>query len=86
MPAALPVVRVTGPRRKVGKTLLATRLIEELTARGYLVAAAKHSHHPVTPDREQSDTDRFARAGAARVLFGGNDGWLTRQPGAADPA
>lgn len=80
MPPALPVVRVTAPGRNLGKTLLASRLIEELAGRGYVVAALKHSHHPVTPDRGGSDTDRFARAGAATVLFGGSDGWLTRSP------
>lgn len=78
MPPALPVVRVTGPRQNVGKTWLASRLIEEFTVRGYRVAAVKRSHHPVAPDREDSDTDRFARAGAASVLFCAADGTLER--------
>ena len=39
MPPALPVVRVTAGGRNEGKTLLASRLIEELTKRGYAVAA-----------------------------------------------
>ncbi|MEZ4552272.1 MAG: molybdopterin-guanine dinucleotide biosynthesis protein MobB [Dehalococcoidia bacterium] len=74
----MPIVRITAPGRNVGKTLLASRLIEELAGRGYVVAALKHSHHGITPDRAGSDSDRFARAGAAVVLFGGADGWLTR--------
>ncbi|MQC27517.1 MAG: hypothetical protein DWG74_00355 [Chloroflexi bacterium] len=57
---------------------MASRLIGELTARGYRVAAVKRSHHPVALDREGSDTDRFARAGAASVLFCAADGTLER--------
>lgn len=78
MPPALPVVRVTAAGRNEGKTLLASRLIEELTKRGYAVAAVKHSHHPVPADRAGSDTDRFAHAGASLVLFCGPDGSLAR--------
>ena len=78
MPPALPVVRVTAGGRNEGKTLLASRLIQELTKRGYAVAAVKRSHHPVPPDRTGSDTDRFTRAGASVVLFCGPDGSLAR--------
>lgn len=78
MPPALPVVRVTGPGQNVGKTWLASRLIGDLTARGYRVAAVKRSHHSVAPDRAGSDTDRFAQAGAASVLFCAADGTIER--------
>lgn len=80
MSPALPVVRVTAPGRNYGKTVLATRLIERLSDRGYRVAAIKHSHHPVQPDRDGSDTHHFARAGAASVTFCGADGTLVRRP------
>lgn len=78
MSAALPLVRVTGPGRNIGKTWLSSRLIEALAARGYRVGAVKRSHHLVMPDREGSDTDLFARAGASPVLFAAGDGILTR--------
>ena len=78
LPPALPVVRVTAAGRNEGKTLLAGRLIEELTKRGYTVAAVKRSHHSVPPDRAGSDTGRFAHAGASVVLFCGPDGSLAR--------
>jgi len=80
VPPALPVVRVTGPGRNVGKTWVASGLIAELTRRGYRVVAIKRSHHPVAPDRAGSDSERFARAGAAAVLFCGADGTLGRSP------
>ncbi len=84
MAPALPVVRVTGTGRNVGKTLLASRLIEWFAGRGYAVAAVKRSHHPVAEDRAGSDSQRFALAGAQRVLFCGADGVLTRELAAAD--
>lgn len=80
MAPVLPVVRVVGPGRNVGKTWLAARLIERFTARGYEVVAVKRSHHAVVPDRSGSDSDRFAAAGARVVVFGGSDGTLVRAP------
>ena len=84
MAPALPVIRVTGPGRNVGKTWLASRLIEWFASRGYLVAAVKRSHHLMPADLEGSDSHRFAEAGAQRVLFCGGDGTLTREAGAAE--
>lgn len=78
MAAAMPVVRVLGPRRNVGKTWLASRLIETLVARGYAVGAIKRSHHVVPPDRAGSDTALFAEAGASPVVFAAGDATLTR--------
>lgn len=80
MAPALPIVRVAGPGRNVGKTWLASRLIAGWAARGYAVGAIKRSHHPVPDDRQGSDTDEFARAGATAVIFGASDGVLTRVP------
>lgn len=80
MAPVLPVVRVVGSGRNVGKTWLAEHLIEWFTAHGCEVLAVKRSHHPVTPDRPGTDSDRFARAGAATVVFGGSDGTLVRAP------
>lgn len=84
MAAAIPVVRVVGPGRDVGKTWLASRLIGVLAERGYQVGAIKRSHHPVPEDRTGSDTDLFARAGAAAVVYGARDGTLTRAQAVGD--
>lgn len=81
MPPALPVVRVVADCRNAGKTWLARALIEELTGRGYLVGAVKHSHHPMPLDKAGSDTERFAEAGASRVVFAAADGVVTRRNG-----
>jgi molybdopterin-guanine dinucleotide biosynthesis protein MobB len=80
MTPPLPVVRVAGPGRNVGKTWLARHLIEELTRRGYAVGAIKRSHHPLPLDKPGADTDLFARAGALAVSFGTGDGVLVRDP------
>lgn len=81
MPPALPVVRVVADGRNAGKTWLARALIGELTARGYLVGAVKHSHHAMPLDKPASDTALFAEAGAQRVVFAAADGVLTRSSG-----
>lgn len=78
MAAAVPVIRVVGPGRNIGKTWLASRLIAAFAARGYEVGAVKRSHHPVPEDRRGSDTQLFAAAGARSVVFGAGDGTLTR--------
>lgn len=78
MAAAVPVIRVIGPGRNIGKTWLASRLIAAFAARGYEVGAVKRSHHPVPADREGSDTRLFAAAGARSIVFGAGDGTLTR--------
>lgn len=80
MSATVPFVRVTAPGRGHGKTELASRLIAELARRGHRVAAVKHSHHPLPLDKPGSDTERFAQAGAAAVVFCGSDGTLVRRP------
>ena len=74
----VPVVRVSGSGRNVGKTTLATHLISWLSERGYRVSGVKRTHHAVPPDRAGSDTDQMAEAGANRVAFVGPDGVLER--------
>ncbi|MCC7078766.1 MAG: molybdopterin-guanine dinucleotide biosynthesis protein MobB [Acidimicrobiia bacterium] len=84
MAAAVPVVRVLGPGRNVGKTWLASRLIEELDRRGYRVGAVKSSHHLMPEDRPGSDTALFTAAGARPVVFAAGDGTLTRGTASRD--
>lgn len=74
----LPVVRVTGAGRNVGKTTLASRLVAWLGERGHRVAAIKRTHHQLPPDKPGSDTELLLQAGAARVAFVGPDGVLER--------
>jgi molybdopterin-guanine dinucleotide biosynthesis protein MobB len=75
---SLTVVRVCGSERNVGKTTLATRLIEVLRRRGWDVVAIKRSHHALLPDRAGSDSDRMTRAGAVRTLYVAADGIVER--------
>ncbi|MEZ4553072.1 MAG: molybdopterin-guanine dinucleotide biosynthesis protein B [Dehalococcoidia bacterium] len=84
MAAAIPVVRVMGPTRNIGKTWLASRLIEQLAGRGYRVAAIKSSHHPTPVDRPGSDTALLATAGATPVVFAAGDGTLIRGAASRD--
>lgn len=78
----LPLVRVTGSGRNIGKTWLAEQLVGWFESRDYLVAAIKDSHHRMMDDKAGSDTERLALAGASPVLFRAGDGVLTRVPGA----
>lgn len=79
----LPLVRVTGSGRNIGKTWLAEQLVRWFESRDYRVAAIKDSHHPMMDDKAGSDTERLARAGASPVIFRAGDGVLTRVPGAS---
>jgi molybdopterin-guanine dinucleotide biosynthesis protein MobB len=78
----LPLVRVTGSGRNIGKTWLAEHLVRWFESRDYRVAAIKDSHHRMMDDKAGSDTERLALAGASPVLFRAGDGVLTRVPGA----
>ncbi|PKN81960.1 MAG: hypothetical protein CVU47_04870 [Chloroflexi bacterium HGW-Chloroflexi-9] len=78
----LPLVRVTGSGRNIGKTWLAEQLVRWFDSRDYRVAAIKDSHHRMMDDKAGSDTERLALAGASPVIFRAGDGVLTRVPGA----
>jgi molybdopterin-guanine dinucleotide biosynthesis protein B len=66
----IPIVGVVGARG-AGKTTLIERLLPELRARGYKVAAVKRDVHGFEVDREGTDTWRFASAGADVVAISG---------------
>ncbi len=78
------VFGVTG-WKNAGKTTLATRLIAELTRRGWRVSSIKHAHHEVDIDRPETDSWRHRAAGATEVaLVGGLRYAIMREQ--ADPA
>jgi molybdopterin-guanine dinucleotide biosynthesis protein B len=50
-----------------GKTTLTSRLIAEITRRGFKVAAVKHAHHAFDVDQPGRDSYKFREAGAREV-------------------
>lgn len=61
-------------KKKSGKTTTVVGLVEELVARGYRVATAKHGH-AFELDREGKDSFAHRRAGAALTLLSGPEGF-----------
>jgi molybdopterin-guanine dinucleotide biosynthesis protein B len=60
------VIGVAGWKNS-GKTTLVTRLVTELTRRGFRVATVKHAHHNFQIDDAETDSARHRRAGAVQV-------------------
>lgn len=93
MTAAAPFVVGVAGWKNAGKTTLVTRLVAELTNRGYRVAAIKHSHHPIDTERDGTDSARHREAGARAVAVLSPAGWgvvgptreITRDPDPAPP-
>lgn len=54
-------------RKNSGKTTLIVELVEELTARGYVVGTIKHTHHRHDFDVPGKDSHRHRTAGASVV-------------------
>ena len=68
MPAAgAPKVIGVAGWKNSGKTTLVTRLVAELTRRGFKVATVKHAHHDFQIDDAETDSARHRRAGAVQV-------------------
>ena len=63
-----PVVGVAGWKNS-GKTTLVTRLVAELSGRGYRIATVKHAHHEADIDHEGTDSFRHRSAGASEVAL-----------------
>ncbi|MGE0846526.1 MAG: molybdopterin-guanine dinucleotide biosynthesis protein B [Flavobacteriaceae bacterium] len=68
------VFGVTGWKNS-GKTTLATRLIGELSGRGYRVSSVKHAHHSFDIDHEGTDSHRHREAGAGEVALVSGRRW-----------
>lgn len=67
-PGAPKVIGVAGWKNS-GKTTLVTRLVSELTRRGFKVATVKHAHHNFQIDDADTDSARHRRAGAMQVAI-----------------
>lgn len=81
-----PVFGIAGWKNS-GKTTLTARLISELTARGYKIAAAKHTHHDFDMDHPGRDSHRFGEAGArgVAVVSAARVAYLHQLRGEAEP-
>lgn len=64
----VPVFGVTGWKNS-GKTTLTSRLIAELTKRGYAVSVIKHAHEGFDIDHQGRDSFKLREAGAAEVAL-----------------
>lgn len=90
-PNNTPVVGVTGWKNS-GKTTLVTKIIAELTRRGYQVSSVKHAHHAFDVDHEGTDSFRHRQAGAIEVALVSGTRWALMhenqdnesEPGLAD--
>ena len=71
---AAPLFGVTGWKNS-GKTTLVTRLIAELTGRGYRVNSIKHAHHAFDIDVPGTDSFRHREAGATEVAIVSGTRW-----------
>jgi molybdopterin-guanine dinucleotide biosynthesis protein B len=69
-----PVIGIAGWKNS-GKTTLVTRLVAELTGRGFRVATVKHAHHDFQIDDADTDSARHRRAGAAQVAIVSDRRW-----------
>lgn len=63
-----PLFGVAGWKNS-GKTTLMTRLIAELTRRGYAVSVVKHAHSRFEIDHEGRDSFKMREAGARQVAL-----------------
>jgi molybdopterin-guanine dinucleotide biosynthesis protein B len=68
-----------------GKTTLVTRLIAELTRRGFRIATVKHAHHTFQVDDEETDSARHRRSGAVQVAVVSQRRWAVMRELGRDP-
>ncbi len=73
-PYPLPVLGVAGYKNS-GKTTLVTRIVRELTGRGYAISTIKHAHHGFDIDRPGRDSFLHRGAGAQEVAIISNSRW-----------
>ncbi len=64
------VLRIVSTHRKVGKTLLGTKIVKELLSRGIKVAVIKHAHGGI---KLEGDSGRYLTSGANYVVLTTDD-------------
>lgn len=70
----IPVFGVIGWKNS-GKTTLMARLVEEFTARSFVISAVKHAHHSFDIDHPGRDSYKFREAGAKQVALISPNRW-----------
>lgn len=75
-----PIIGIAGWKNS-GKTTLAVRLVEELTARGLCIATIKHAHHALRLDEAGTDSARHRAAGARQVAVVSQKRWALMTEG-----
>ncbi len=70
----MPVFGVAGFKNS-GKTTLVTRLVRELTDRGYAISTIKHAHHGFDLDKPGRDSFLHRGAGAQEVAIISSSRW-----------
>ncbi|WP_052339206.1 molybdopterin-guanine dinucleotide biosynthesis protein B [Gorillibacterium massiliense] len=80
-PFLMPIVQIVGFKNS-GKTTLACKLIEALTASGLRVGSAKHDAHEFDLDDSGTDSARQLEAGAVETVLtsGSQTRWMSRTP------
>lgn len=74
MPENTPVFGVTGWKNS-GKTTLVSRLVAEVTSRGFTVSTVKHAHHNFDIDQKGRDSYAHREAGANEVALVSGKRW-----------
>ncbi|TAN75426.1 MAG: molybdopterin-guanine dinucleotide biosynthesis protein MobB [Gallionella sp.] len=70
-----------------GRSVLVSRLIEELSFRQIVTAVIKHAHKPFDMDKEGSDTYNLRQIGCRQTLIANRDRWglLCETPARPEP-
>lgn len=70
----MPIFGVAGFKNS-GKTTLTSRIVSELTSRGYKVSTIKHAHHGFDLDQKGRDSFIHRQAGAHEVAIVSSSRW-----------
>lgn len=70
-----------------GRSVLVSRLVEELSFRQIVTAVIKHAHKPFDMDKEGSDTYNLRQIGCRQTLIANRDRWglLCETPARPEP-
>ena len=70
-----------------GRSVLVSRLVEELSFRQIVIAVIKHAHKPFDMDKDGSDTYNLRQIGCQQTLIANRDRWglLCETPARPEP-